>query len=383
MTPQSLSQSIGARVYRLPTIRREDAMDTVTRATPTRPASAKLVGVQAARGVAVLMVVIYHTTRSLSLPQYLGHIPFDNAFGFGHAGVDFFFVLSGFIITHAHAADVGRPERLYRYLWRRLTRIYPTYWLVTGIELVRPIFSPAAGLRLTQSRLLHSLLLLPDNSEPLVGVAWTLRSEMLFYFAFVLPIIDRRFGKPLIIGALLLILTGVFIAPADPWFGLLVASFNIEFLFGIAAAMFLSRRHVPRPAAFVTVGIVLFLATGAMEVIGWVPLNGLTGRTLYGGASAAILLGLVELERQGGNMRLGAAGVMLGDASYCLYLLHLSVIPLVVRIGAHFGVLSVLPVGILVTAVVVLSLVVAVTFHVWVELPMTQLIRRHTPRACR
>jgi len=65
-----------------------------------------------ARGVAALTVVLYHATRGLSLPQYLGYIPFGNSLGFGHAGVDFFFVLSGFIIMHAHTADIGRPERL-------------------------------------------------------------------------------------------------------------------------------------------------------------------------------------------------------------------------------------------------------------------------------
>jgi exopolysaccharide production protein ExoZ len=64
-----------------------------------------------ARGVAALMVVFYHTTRSLSLPQYLGYIPLNNVFGFGHAGVDFFFVLSGFIITRTHTVDIGRPHR--------------------------------------------------------------------------------------------------------------------------------------------------------------------------------------------------------------------------------------------------------------------------------
>jgi hypothetical protein len=46
-------------------------------------------------------------------------------------------------------------------------------------------------------------------------------------------------------------------------------------------------------------------------VHGIVPLNGLTGRVLYGGASTAILLGLVETER-GGTIRFGPAGVLMG-----------------------------------------------------------------------
>jgi peptidoglycan/LPS O-acetylase OafA/YrhL len=127
-----------------------DGNDTISWSAPGRaPADrsvdrsgsqGKLSGVQTARGVAALTVVLYHATRALSLPQYLGYIPFGNSLGFGHAGVDFFFVLSGFIIMHAHTADIGRPERLYRYMWRRVTRIYPIYWVVTLIQAIRAFF---------------------------------------------------------------------------------------------------------------------------------------------------------------------------------------------------------------------------------------------------
>ncbi len=347
-----------------------------------RAVGGKLVGVQAARGVAALMVVIYHTTRSLSLPQYLGHIPFANAFGFGHAGVDFFFVLSGFIITHAHLADVGRTTRLHRYLWRRFTRIFPIYWFVTGIEIVRALLSPDAAGRLAPSHVWHSLLLLPESAEPLVNVAWTLRSEMLFYLVFALPIIDRRFVRPLIIGSLLLILIGVVTAPTDPWLGLLVSPFNIEFLMGVGAANLLAHRQIPRPTTFVTAGALCFLGIGALEVFGLVPLNGLMGRMLYGSASAAILAGLVGVEKRGG-LRLGLAGLMLGDASYCLYLIHLTVVPLSVRLFAQSGLLGILPVWTVVVLLVAGSSVIAVGLHMGVELPLMRFVRARTPRACR
>jgi exopolysaccharide production protein ExoZ len=350
----------------------------------TRPGApgGKLAGVQAARGVAALMVVVYHTTRSLSLPQYLGHIPFANAFGFGHAGVDFFFVLSGFIITHVHSADVGRSERLYRYLWRRVTRVYPIYWFVTGLEIIHSAVAPDAAIRLAPSHLLHSLLLLPENSWPLVSVAWTLRSEILFYLIFALPIIDRRFSIPLITGALLLVFLGPVSAAPGAWTDLLVSPFNIEFLIGIAVAKLLANREVPHPGALVVAGIVFFLAVGAMEVLDMVPLNGLIGRLLYGGASAAILLGLVEMERLG-RLRLGIAGVMLGESSYCLYLIHLTIVPIAVRVCAGTGLLAMLPVSTIVAALVAMSVFAAVTLHVGVELPLMAFIRNRTPRICR
>ncbi|MGL4420416.1 MAG: acyltransferase family protein, partial [Gemmataceae bacterium] len=88
--------------------------------------------VQALRGLACLFVVLYHVAgwEQLVWPR----IP---VFGFyryfGFAGVDLFFVLSGFIITHAHWKQIGQPRHLPTYLYRRLSRIYPVYWLALGL----------------------------------------------------------------------------------------------------------------------------------------------------------------------------------------------------------------------------------------------------------
>jgi exopolysaccharide production protein ExoZ len=356
--------------------------------TPERTAAnrlgshGRLSGVQTARGVAALMVVVYHATRGLSLPQYLGYTPFGNGFGFGHAGVDFFFVLSGFIIMHAHAADVGKPERLSRYMWRRVTRIYPIYWVVTLLQSIRAFFSADFAIRLAPSHIIHSLLLWPESTEPLVGVGWTLRSEMLFYLVFALAILDRRLCKPLIVIVLIPVTIGLITSPADPWAGLLVSGFNIQFLMGIAAAELLAQRRAPNPIALIVGGILLFLAAGEMEVHGAIPLNGLAGRVLYGGASMAILLGLVEAER-GGTIRFGRAGIMLGNASYSLYLIHLTVIPLAIRALARFGFLAAMPAAVTVAVLTWLCLGAAIALYKGVEVPLATFIRRRTPRACR
>lgn len=347
-----------------------------------RSVSGKLVGVQAARGVAAILVVAYHTTRSISLPQYLGYIPFGNALGFGHAGVDFFFVLSGFIIAHAHAADIGRPERVWRYLWRRITRIYPIYWFVTGLELIRGIFAPDAAVRTAMPHVIRSMLLLPDDLGPLVSVAWTLQSEMLFYLIFALPIIRRQTSIPLVTCSLLLVVLGMTAEPTGPWLGLLGSPFNIEFLMGIGVARFLAHHRPSRPAAMIAIGVTLFLTVGAMELAEVIPLLGLTGRLLYGSASVVILLGLVEIERSG-TIRLGLGSILLGDASYCLYLTHLTLIPLAVRGFMICGLLALVPALPLFLILVAASLGVGIAIHLRVELLMMRFLRSHTPRLCR
>ncbi len=56
----------------------------------TFAAPKQLLGIQAARGIAALLVVLSHCEHMLALPQYVGHFPLGGMFRFGHAGVDFF-----------------------------------------------------------------------------------------------------------------------------------------------------------------------------------------------------------------------------------------------------------------------------------------------------
>src|SRR6516165_1374991 len=134
---------------------------------------------QACRCLAVLLVVVHHTSNGIFvLPKYFNCKPLGHLFYFGEAGVDFFLVLSGFIITYVHRRDVGRPDRLRVYAWKRLTRIYPTYWAAL-VPLVLVFFLvPQFGLGHERDvdSILCSMLLLPHpHHAPILGVAWTLR----------------------------------------------------------------------------------------------------------------------------------------------------------------------------------------------------------------
>src|ERR1700737_2029314 len=76
----------------------------------------KLLGLQVLRGVAAVLVVLHHVAATLALPKYMGLVVAGGIFApLGRAGVDLFFVLSGFIIYYVHHGDIGRPRRLGRY----------------------------------------------------------------------------------------------------------------------------------------------------------------------------------------------------------------------------------------------------------------------------
>ena len=80
----------------------------------------KLRGVEAGRGIAALLVVCVHCTDMLAGPAYAGRMPLFGLFSFGHAGVDFFFVLSGFIIYFIHHREIGQQRMLGGYLYKYL-----------------------------------------------------------------------------------------------------------------------------------------------------------------------------------------------------------------------------------------------------------------------
>lgn len=113
-------------------------------APATRPLPRQLEILQVYRGVASLLVVLYHLTwwgggrAYLQLPSWTPGLPPDTPAGlfrFGHSGVDFFFTLSGFVMVWGYAAHAGDVRRLGRFFWSRFTRIYPTYWAILALTL--------------------------------------------------------------------------------------------------------------------------------------------------------------------------------------------------------------------------------------------------------
>src|SRR4051812_5118943 len=90
---------------------------------------------QALRGVACLMVVCYHAAAA-ERGYGLSFSPLRPALWVGFGGVDVFFVLSGFIIATIGRPDLGRPDRLPTYLFRRFWRVFPTYWLALAAAAV-------------------------------------------------------------------------------------------------------------------------------------------------------------------------------------------------------------------------------------------------------
>jgi peptidoglycan/LPS O-acetylase OafA/YrhL len=129
---------------------------------------------QAGRGIAALMVVIFHLNSGIfGKSKYYPDI-FWWVFSGGHAGVEFFFVLSGFIIAYIHLDQIGKPALLWPFLRKRFIRIYPTYWVVMCAVLPVYFIAPwfGNGDERSAPSLFASVTLLPTSYLSGVPVAY-------------------------------------------------------------------------------------------------------------------------------------------------------------------------------------------------------------------
>jgi exopolysaccharide production protein ExoZ len=344
----------------------------------------RLLSVEAARGAAAVLVVLVHSSSMLSAPKYFGEMAFYGLFKFAHAGVDFFFVLSGFIIFHVHRTDLGNPARFSKYLTRRFVRIYPTYWVVLFILGLILVVSPSRDLyERDVVAVVTSMLLLPvPDHMPILGVAWTLQHEVLFYALFSILFFRISLGVVVLaVWAGLIIwqmLTGDFRTfPAS----FLFSTFNIQFFFGIAVAAALWRLPPFRPGLMLSAGTVLFFSTGLAEsFIANFPSQSPGPHLLYAAGAALALYGMAAGERSGKLRTVPGWAVSLGTASYSIYLLHTIVIMILqqaILVARRF---VSMPLELTFIGVVVITLLICVYFSYIVEQPLLGWSRRAMTR---
>lgn len=299
-------------------------------------------GIQALRAFAALLVVLLHV--AVTEDKYgnpVGHI-FDG-FLLGHAGVDIFFVISGFVMVLTASHRSGSSVEARWFLIKRVVRIYPVYWayclLVLGAWMVVPqwINSSSAG----DTNLVASFLLFPSEGIPLLMVAWTLEFEIFFYALFAgAMILPRRTMMPILLTGLgLLSLVGIIANPELDFLKVVISPMLIEFAFGCILAWLYLRRSWRGGMISTLVGLVLLIASSAG--VNWTVVAGIAETNLarpltYGLAGALLVHGVVSLEKQG-RLKYPEFVLKLGDASYTLYLSHLLVLSAVGRLWQGLG----------------------------------------------
>lgn len=319
-----------------------------------------LANLQGVRALAAIGVVIFH----------FGLMPATGlSFRVGAAGVDLFFVLSGFIIAHSSSRD---PRN---FLTHRLIRVIPAYWIATVIAVLFAL--PNIGIAEAFGWLVQSLFYLPGpGGRPvLIFVAWTLVHELAFYVLYWLAL---RFGPrraPGISLALLLVLARLDLpGMPGPW------PLLLEFGLGISIYLLTGRSHVqcsvPGSAGLLIAGVGLILLATLPRVTGYDPDDFQSiGRVLTWGLPAgAIILGLVIAEHRGLAVRCKGV-LLLGAASYAIYLLHPIAIGQLMQLPPNP-----IPVSWLyLSGAVAVTLALSLAFHLWVEAPLLRWMRSRLP----
>jgi peptidoglycan/LPS O-acetylase OafA/YrhL len=233
----------------------------------------RIEALQAGRGIAALAVVVLHA--HLYNPKYA-------IFALGVYGVDFFFLLSGFIIYHVYSA---REMKLRAYAKSRAIRIFIPYLPIGFASALAYAASHHTGWSW-----FASLTLLPADSRPALAVAWSLQREMVFYC--------------------------------------------------LAAAFFASRSPLAAAALWAIAIIARHLFSkplGSVEtvVFGWQNVEFVAGMYLARLAPTNLLH----------RIRAPRALCYMGDASYSIYLAHLPVMAVLWRLGMPPLGLVTIPVG--------------------------------------
>ncbi len=110
----------------------------------------------------------------------------------GEIGVQFFFVLSGFVMITAHSHDFGKAKAVFRFWWRRASRIFPTYWLALIIAVLTVHTS------LSHRDMVKNIFLYPWQTNLAISTAWSLTYEVAFYVMFGLCLLPR-IGKVILV----------------------------------------------------------------------------------------------------------------------------------------------------------------------------------------
>jgi len=295
-----------------------------------REAGRKLISpLTSIRFFAAIFVVIYHSGSGFITAQ--PHIPgvIKSVLLNGYTGVTFFFVLSGFILHHTYRGKLIGRESIKRFAVARFARIYPVY-LITVI-----VMFPFAGVNydwrdVPQFFLLHWWITTP---WPILGIwngpSWTISVEAFFYVCFPwLTAGATKLSTRSIYIALLIIAVLNFATGSSAFFSLHPAYFDWlrwvptpivrlpEFIIGVLVGELHFRRdgkRFPVPS-WVVIAVLLLMLCVSHDP--WV-------------ASAVTVLAallIFSIAGDHGTLVARALGhrwlVLLGAASYSLYLIH-------------------------------------------------------------
>ncbi|MCJ9729389.1 acyltransferase [Bradyrhizobium sp. PRIMUS42] len=284
----------------------------------------RLDGLQVARALAALVVAYYHSFAIFSTWPLANFFPIPGLKEHGYLGVNFFFAISGYVISLVCDKDNFSVRE---FLARRFFRLYPVYWCVVLAAILVKLLGVSLPRQIELIPILYSMTLLPhegSDSFMIIPVAWSLEFEIMFYLlaALVVPFL-RIWGLAAVLACLIV---WAYAAPPEIFTFHLVRTLHSDFLAGVLAYLLRKPlRYIP-PLVLIPCGLFGYYCA----VVLLVPFSG-----SLGGLLAVSALANAKWRWDRWPLRLL---VRVGDASYSMYLLHWVMIYVFVTVIAKIGV---------------------------------------------
>lgn len=272
------------------------------------------------RGIAAFLVVIHHTYASFAHFNNFDIPALAFLAKIGKLGVDFFFILSGFIITYTTFKYRGDRSYFKKYTFNRIIRVYIPYLPISLAMLVLYYFLPSLSASDRSMSLLTSLTLLP-HGNPALSVAWTLVFEMFFYFVFSINFFSKKGWFYFLIVWVICIITASIarLDVSNPILKLLFSFYNLEFIIGVLVA-YLIKYNFKVKYTYLFVASVSSLVT--FLIVKYLDINlfpFFQNLLFVLSASFFVFLGVLYWNRKISARNLF---MLMGNSSYSLYLLH-------------------------------------------------------------
>src|SRR4028118_1508972 len=341
----------------------------------------KLNLLQAYRGIAALLVVMVHIT--ITSADLLNQLTFLNLFRAGWSGVDYFFVLSGFIMVYVHRSAIGKKDQLKSFLVKRALRIYPIYWIITLTLLCFFIVIPgfANNQDLGLGYVIGSLLLIPQNEWPILLVGWTLIYELYFDFLFSIAIwLKPKHSVPILSTWLFVTILHFWKIVTFPnsfvWLALVFGGMNLEFVLGcMAGYIVIKYNNKIGKYRWILFGIANLGYVILGILIAWRNIE-LRRVPTFGVLAAMLIIAATSIDLKD-SPKIPYLLIFLGDASYSIFLTHSPLMLAITKIlqkanlGKYFD-------GFFAPALLaVFAVVFGCIFYFLIEKPLTVFLRQN------
>lgn len=345
--------------------------------------------IQLLRAIAAFAVVFHHALNNFA--KYGHTTPFD--ISVGAAGVDIFFILSGFIMVYVTQQRPQTPVGFWRH---RIIRIVPLYWLATFAMLITMTLGsklfgiqPSGLLDWDFGDLVTSLFFVADvradgHPWPIVAVGWTLIYEAFFYLVFGMALMLHDIRKTLFFLILVMIaltFVGAFLTDLPLFISVYTKPIILEFCVGCVLGYTYIRTEIfklrnPKRLAFPLIVLALFVMISGNQLYPFLgDLKSLPRLLFFGVPATMIVVSALIMEKSGSVFR-GRILLLQGNASYAIYLFHLLMLAAFYLIASRIVSLEPLPNALAVFLMAIVACGIGGTLiHLTIEKPLHEFFR--------